>query len=298
MFISKLKGMYRISVYRKDGSIRYEGDWFENIITNNGLNYLLSTGGSGWGTSIFVGSGTSTPTVSQTSLDNLLMTNNTNNSQTISVQGSAPYYSTYTLVKRFPAVPSGGYNISEVGVGASSTNLFSRALIQDSVGNPITLSLLQDEILEVTYQLRNYPSLTAGDYAQSGVDISGTSYTFTWRACGVTTAVYWDPSYGYSTSYAQLFTGAVGSVTAANPSGTGSLQVTGSAATYTNGTYYRQFTGTFGLTVANQTSASILINMGSSSAASAKYQAAISPSITKTGSQILALTWQQSVGRA
>lgn len=289
---SKLKGMYRISIYRKDRSLRYEGDWFENIITNNGIDSILR--GDGFVSTMFVGSGSSTPTVSQTALDNLLMTSSTNFSDSDTFLGSSPYYTTRTIVKRFSAVPSGGYNISEIGIGTTSSSLFSRALILDGSGNPVTLSLLQDEILETTYQLRSYPSLIAGDYTQSGVDISGTSTTFTWRAANAGSSFKPVQVTGMQ---AILYTGAVGAVTS-SPAGTASSTVSGTLASYTNGSYERSASLTFGLTVANQTSQSILVTGASSPSISPfRYQASISPSITKTSSQILAISYKVSFAR-
>ncbi|KAK6697260.1 hypothetical protein SNK04_014178 [Fusarium graminearum] len=50
-------------------------------------------------------------------------------------------------------------NLSELGTGTSSTNLFSRALIRDPItGNPVTITKLPDEFMDVTFELRAYVS--------------------------------------------------------------------------------------------------------------------------------------------
>jgi len=50
-------------------------------------------------------------------------------------------------------------NLTEVGIFGSDNKLFSRALIVDALNRPTTLSILEDEYLDVTYELRIYPYL-------------------------------------------------------------------------------------------------------------------------------------------
>lgn len=70
----------------------------------------------------------------------------------------------YTWAKRvFRVSPRGeSRSYSELGVGWNDSNLFSRTLIKDPQGNPNTISILGDEYLDVTYEVRLYiPAETA-----------------------------------------------------------------------------------------------------------------------------------------
>lgn len=53
-------------------------------------------------------------------------------------------------------------NVSEIGVGPNSdgTNLTSKALVRDEMGNPTTVTVLSDEQLRVTYEARLYVDTT------------------------------------------------------------------------------------------------------------------------------------------
>lgn len=293
---NKIKGEYILTVRRADGSIKRELQ-FENIITNNGLDLLM--GGTTFNTYCSIGSGTSTPTVSQTALDNRLASSSTQQTSSTTAQGSAPYYTTRSITYRFAAVPAGGYTVNEIGVGAGSTgtNLFSRALILDGSGNPITLTLLESEILDATYIVRNYPALTGGDYTQSAVNISGTNYTFTWRALLVTNASYWNLA-PINSPNMFTYTGALGTVTASAPGGTNLGSATGTLSAYVTGSYERQGNITFGLNASNGTIASLYVTNSSGQAGPYAYQASLSPSLTKTSSQQLILAYKISFARA
>ena len=81
---------------------------------------------------------------------------------------------------------------TEVGVGwleypppnyDEEHRCFSRALIVDGAGNPVSITVLADEYLDVTYAMRLYPYMGA-DSVKS-VTLSGSSYTFTTRAVDV-----------------------------------------------------------------------------------------------------------------
>lgn len=293
---NKVSGEYILTVRRPDGSIKRELQ-FENIITNNGLDLLFTN----ISLTVYcsIGSGTSTPSVVQTALDNRLATTSTIQTSSSTAQASPPYYTTDSKTYRFAAAPVGGYTVNEIGVGAGSTgtNLFSRALILDGSGNPITLTLLEGEILDATYQVRNYPALTSGDYTQSAVNISGTNYTFTWRAIGVTNANYW-----YITAATggamEVYTGGLAAVTATNPTGTSLASVAGTASAYSTGTYERQYSVTFNLNSFNNTVGALRVSRSTSQVGPYQYQASVSPGLSKSSTQQLALSYKISFARA
>lgn len=179
-----LAGFFKFEAVRPDGSRRILADWQKNLILNSGLNRI---GVGGIIDRCQVGTGSTTPDVGQTALANFLA-----NSSAVqnTVGGTDTPTNTYAWIRRtfrFNAGVATG-NLTEVGVGWAG-GLFSRALIKDSGGTPTSITVLADEYLDVTYELRSYPTMT--DQTFSAVDISGTPYTFTVRP-GFFTGAYND----------------------------------------------------------------------------------------------------------
>lgn len=183
-------GYYRLRTHKyKSGKLHYDTGWFPNIITNVGLVDWYSSGGLGsydyWGSmcaSNCVGTGSATPTVNDTQLATFLAASGPK--QSGGGTGFAGFDSSGYVAAASP-VPAYWYGISswQYGTGAAAGNLtemgvfpgnpgggattpyynghlFSRALILDSNGNPTTITVLSDEILTVTWQLRFYLDLT------------------------------------------------------------------------------------------------------------------------------------------
>lgn len=302
MLTSKLKGEYKLKVYRPDGSLRKETEWFDNIILNRGLDLIAAGNGASSFANCSVGSGTTTPAVTQTALTNLQLSTTTKQSGSNTWYSSPDYYHEHIITYRFAAIGAGlSYNLNEVGVGKTSTELFSRALITDSGGTPTTVSIVEGEILDVIYKFRNYPPLTTADYSQD-VTISGTTYTFTWRPAYVSDSSRWfilnttTPTYHYLTGYS----GSVGAITSV-PGGTASTQVSNTAPeAYTIGSYTSTATMSFGLTNANfggGITAFRYSRGGNGAGSHFDYQCSVSPAITKTSSQSLQIVGQMSFAR-
>lgn len=158
---------------------------FKNVITNQGLNRMGDSGS--WFSYCQVGEGSSTPTVTDTSLDIWVAGTNNATSNTGAVGVNPPeYYARRRRTYRFNEGEAAG-NLTEVGVGwgADSSTLYSRALIVDGGGTPITITVLSDEILDVTYEHRIYPPL---DDVIGTITISGDDYDYILRACNVTSS--------------------------------------------------------------------------------------------------------------
>lgn len=298
MLTTKVKGEYKILVYKSDGSLKQETEWFDNIVLNNGLDLLAGANGSSIFTYCVVGSGTTTPAVTQTALTNLLLSTTTKQSGS-NTWYTSPYYYETIITYRFAAVGAGlSYNLNEVGVGRSTTSLFSRALITDGSGTQITVSITEGEILDVIYKFRNYPPLTGADYSQS-VTISGTSYTFTWRPSYVGSATgwnIWNDTNPPGKFYLSAYSGSVGAITS-EPSGTQTQVSNTSPEQYVVGTYTNSATMTFGLTEANYgggITAFKLNRGGNGTTQQWGYQCSVSPAISKTSSQSLKIVAQMS----
>lgn len=175
-----LQGYYRLTAHKLDGSSRVVADWFPNLVLDNGLNLIGTQSNILAGA--YVGTGNSAPNAAQNALDSALP-GAFAGVQTQDVGSDVPGgYCWSRTTFRFPLGQAAG-NLSEVGVGIAAGNLFSRALILNGSGTPTTVTVLADEILDVTYEARLYwPSADAtGPITIPGV---GTS-TFTVRPYNV-----------------------------------------------------------------------------------------------------------------
>lgn len=174
-----------------------------NLIVDSGLELL--GGNLPWGIGVVVGTGNTPPTVSDTSLGSYLAGTTTVQSalNKASARGGAPdYWVEGNITYRFAAGAAAG-NLTEVGVVSSFTQsplsytLFSRALIVDESGNPVTITVNADEYLDVVYTLRFYPNLAD---TVNTLTYNSTTYTFTTRGNTVNSTSYIGPN-GFSGKY-------------------------------------------------------------------------------------------------
>lgn len=298
-----LTGHYTMRVIR-NGVIRRELS-FPNVITNLGLNRLGTN--AGVLSSCAVGTGTGTPNVNDTSLGNQLATSDSTPDTVRATQGEPPYYAMKRRTYQFDAGTATG-NLTEVGVGWSGNplNLFSRSLILDGEGSPTTLTVLEDEILQVVYEVRLIPPT---DDVEDSATIGGESYDYTMRAANVTSS---STTSGWAVSASnievflgrpntsalshQAFDGAIGAITSA-PSGSssnGSLD----EGTYGDNDLFRDYSVTWGLGSGNFGGGIQSIRTGMLSAGSVAFQIGFSPEIPKTDEQVFTanfrVTWSQA----
>ena len=158
---TKMEGFYSLKVH---GGKRGEIDFgtHKNLILDAGITRMLN--GKNPLNYIHVGSGSSQPTAGQVQLDANFA--NTRRNQEIthgyvskedSESGKAYGYS--RLEVQFDKGAAKG-NISEIGVcdNNGGTPLWSRSLILDKSGNSTSITILDDEYLTVTYELRRHVS--------------------------------------------------------------------------------------------------------------------------------------------
>lgn len=232
----------RFKVAKKKGSeVTYNGDWFKNLITNNGLDLI------GQSSSRFnycaAGSGNSAPTVNDTAIESFL---GDKQSPSVTYQTNlSEYYIAYIATYTFNIGAVVG-NVSEltIGAGDNGTNIFSRALVKDGLGNPTSISVLLDEQLIVTWELRYYfndadQSDTVDGYSivmrPAQVDFDSVWHTLTGVA-GMSTSTI---NSGYAPS---AYTGgSLGAITG-EPSGVRRIRTEVLNQSYASGTY--QNTGT------------------------------------------------------
>ena len=275
-------------------------DWFPNLITNQGLDRLGTGSTVGY---CSVGSGNSTPVVGNTGLD-LKVGSSAPRSGAVSsgAISVAPYYGWRRHSYSFPVNTVIG-NLSEVGIGwgsaANNDSLFSRSLIKDENGNPITLSIVADDLLTITYELRLYPVLTDS----TGIINTGLgTHNYTLRAANVTKSQWYsDLGYygvlGYS-STAYTFPTDIGD-TFNIPSGgsSGNISYTEEKAKpYVAGSHYRDMQLSFGITSGNN-AAGIRSFLWTGNSGLGAFQVQFEPAIPKTNLQRFDITIRVSWGR-
>lgn len=283
------RGRYKIEAICKfTGKRRVLADWFENLITTNGGN-LLS--GNNFLQTCCVGSGNAAPALTDTALQTLVGSTTTTTANTNSNTGSAPWAGITSTTYRFAAGVATG-NLAEVGVGVTSTNLLSRALILDGGGSPTTITVLGSEALDVTYQLYNYAP-TAD--VTGVVTIAGVNYNYTLRAALANATVAWSilDSETSALRAPTVYNGAIGAVTS-SPTGTAATGAIASTNAYSAGSFQRVGTATFDLTAGNVAGgiSAALVAWGSVSGRRGQFQIGFSPAIPKDGTKVLTLTFQ------
>ena len=234
-----MSGKYKIMVGKKPGGVESEQrivtDWFPNLITNGGLDYLGEHSFQNGSVYCQVGAGSTAPAFTDTTLISYLA--NTNSVSDVDSVNLITLYQQKIRTYSFGEGVAAG-NLAEVGVGwATSGSLFSRALILDSEGDPTTITVLSDEYLTVIYSYRIYGILadTTGSVTFTG-DLGGT-YGYTIRhgkyrsgfyTFGLDRAMKWNALNFYCTVY----DGTIGAINE-EPSGNSSNPLTNTVAAYT-----------------------------------------------------------------
>lgn len=231
----QVQGYFKLSAVQGDddgnpipGTERELTDWFPNLITDNGMELLK---GSGFLNYIMVGAGSTAPAKTDTTLGAFVagMAGTVSQGPNDFTPVDYPWCSAQTTCQFAKGVAAG--NLSELGVGKSQTNMFARALIKDTNGNPTTITVTSIELLTVTYQWRVYFDLT---YSHTDTfDISGTTYTTTTcqGALAADIALKWNSLGMTNNGIGYAYTGALGAP-GSPPGGTQQSYISG---TYTPG---------------------------------------------------------------
>ncbi|MGL4641414.1 MAG: hypothetical protein ACRCVX_17030, partial [Shewanella sp.] len=245
---AKVGGEYMLQVFEpKNGRLELvrETGWFDNLITNFGLNNIGKN--TALGPNCRVGTGNTAPAFTDTQLVAQVAGNAGGSAPSLVLAGAPDYQSTYSVTYEFPQGAVVG-NIAEVGIGAAATgaNLFSRALIVDGVGSPVAIPVTAIQILRVTYRLSMYPSLTD---ATGTVSIGGVSYNYISRLCDRGFARSPIPNgIIYQGRLVNFYDGDIGAVTATAPSGATINASVSAFDAYVDGNFYLQFSAS--LTIA------------------------------------------------
>lgn len=289
-----LAGRYKILVRKEDGSVKQETAWFDNLITDAGINRM---GHGGVGTQAYVGSSSTPANVVDVALQSLVASTSSVINDVAGNTNVSPYYGWARRTFRFATGVATG-NLSEVGVGWGA-GLFSRAIIVDLAGNPTTITVLSDESLDVIYELRLYPPLADNTFT---CDISGVTYTCVRRASRVTSES-WAPINIFGAGilglyYITAFNGVIGSITTA-PNGSTYSKNSAGFGVYTDYTYNITIPLEFGLTEGNVSGgiSALELTQSGGSQTGGSFQISFSPAIPKDATKTLNLTFQISWAR-
>lgn len=238
-----LKGRYKMQV-SKNGIITRETGWFDNLITDLGLNTVATDDFMRY---CLVGSSNTAPQNSDTALGTLIAAVD-NGAYSVSLD-TTNRYGIYRKTFTFSNGSAAG-NISEVGVGHGNTGtvLFSRALVLDAQGNPTTITVQSDEDLVVVYEL--WVKQPTGDFTDT---VNGKNITIRAANVGSTDAANgWGGGtirmIPHSLTYA--YDGSIGAITSL-PSGNSSPNNSYTTAPYVADSHERSADATFGTGAAN-----------------------------------------------
>ncbi len=304
-----LEGWFTLRAIRRSGRVTRERTFkvgacrelppFHNLITNLGLDRFGSVASNSLYLRCHVGTGTATPSVTDTQLQTFLASVSPTTSPSESVANSGPpdYYSRRTFTWTSAIGALGNNNLTEIGISGQNTNglLFSRELIRDSGGNPAAFPISADEQLQVTYELRLYPNLTdvpatvmvgsnSHDTITRPIAVNDTSK---WRPVSIfNSAVNAEREGGFGLHFASSsdlvpYTNAINSVSGSLGLGEAS---DGATAPYTNGTFYRDISNTWNISTGNGN-----IRLVTFKFFCAAFQVRYDPVITKLNTQVLTL---------
>lgn len=236
----------RITVDENDNEVdRYQTPWMENIITNNGLDFIGQHKLTSCFTHCYLGDKTSpsTPDATDTQLQSKIASTGSHSTSNSSHTSSSPYYHGIIATYHFGKGAAQG-TLTEVGTGRGSQDLFSRALILDAAGSPTSLTIGHDDKLDVEYEFRVYfdEGDTTGTFSMTNPgDSSPTTYSYTVRMANIGSLSNGDfytmyKRNGGRWNLSRFYDGPIGPITS-HPTGNsfnGSIHAdTG----YTNGTY-------------------------------------------------------------
>ena len=281
------------------GEIVQEVGPFKNLITDLGLNRIGTASAT---TYTYIGSGTGAAATTDTQMGTFIAATTTSAGSSSSATGSTPYWIQESQIRRFDP-PGSSINVTEVGIGWTSNSvagLWSRARVVDGVGNPVTITILADEFLDVTYTLRYYPPLT--DTAHT-VTISGVDYNFVSRSANITSRGLYLPGFmGLGGATLNVYGGpcTLGALTSSITGQTGSAAGFSMAGvTYVNNSLETKVTASGGLSSGNVTGGitGLQLQLNGTVFMNGFVQMTVSPAIPKDNTKSLTLTFAVSWDR-
>ena len=287
---AQVQGVFKLSKGNLNTNEEQHLTTFNNLILNNGLNLLFTTTTPSAFNSCSIGVGTAEPAVTDTSLTNHRFSANGNH---ITQGNTSGIYRWSTFKYRFNPNVAGTY--TEIGIGTASNNLFSKSLIKDSNGDPIAITLLSDEYLDVTYEIRFYINTTESTI--TNFNLGKSVHTLNTKAAYITaTKTIYDGNIADRPTW--CFNLLSDTVSASNIDGPGGILSSSTSLItlpYVGGSFEKSYRAVFDLNnqVNNWPIKSAFINFG----CFGLFQTEFIPDIIKTSSEILTIDFKISLGR-
>lgn len=169
---AELSGRYKLEV-RRHGKLIHDTGWFDNLITNTGLNSMgLAREISRYA---MVGTSNTAPAVTDTVLGAQIAVKDTSSAPSKTTSAGVEIAGTRYGWRRVSCPFAQGAvvgNVAEVGIGWTTTEVFSRSLVTPAI------SIIAIDQLTVVYELRMYLPTSN---ATGSVNIGGTTYNYTVR---------------------------------------------------------------------------------------------------------------------
>lgn len=316
----RVEGFFSWQLISRGGIILRESAPTKNVITDNALDYicgtpnlgssiahLVSAAGQASPRWVGVGTGSTTPTAADTTLDTEVSPASTNRTQanggfssTTGYVSGPPDYWWRTATYLFDFNQGNG-NLTEIGLfGAVTGGMMStRQLIKDSGGTPTTLVKTSDEQLRVQYTIRVY--LLQSDIADT-VTFSGQTYDIVTRAANAGQSSMnhaqsmWSQGGNGAGAYETQTLGARTGI----PTGSHAFATSSTWASYSAGTYYRDRTHEWATGIANFATGIGAVThgmTGGTSTGERPFQTSFDPKIAKDNLKRLRLVFRYSVDR-
>lgn len=157
-----LSGQFRIVKKSSDNQVLFDSGELNNLLLDTGLDYFGdNTGSQNMLQYLAIGTGNSEPIATQNRLDNVVKITygqQHNYKDDYDENRDGEYFTASQTYKyRFEGLNN--INIAELGLVSNDYNLndyiaYTRALIKDNNGRPLVITVLEGEILEVYYTLK------------------------------------------------------------------------------------------------------------------------------------------------
>lgn len=315
---AKVRNNFKLQVRKaSDDSLVRESGLCGNIITKNGLNAMLQGTGGTFNCAAVCGAGNTPATINDNLLESFIGGTNqfgagSSGAITPTFQtASSPIWYRQRRTWRFDLGVAQG-NVAEVGlaislgVPASTTPLFSRALVVDSNGDPTVIPVGADEYLDLVYDFYSYPqenetgqvtldilgTPTVHDYILRASRMTGSDWSTGGGALSGGTFSKFLPNATPSGSFSRAYAGAIGPVT-----GSPATPITGNIGEYamedyTQDSFQRDFSLTAGLANGNHANGLRCIDVAMRLGA---FQIEYDPPIPKNAERVMRFDFRASL---
>lgn len=179
-----IAGEVRCVITGVDGEIKTDTGYQKNLILNQGLDFFGGGNGSSINASCAIGSGNSTPAITQTKLDAFIaIATGTDATSSYSYVDTGDGMYRMWEQKKYRFTGLGDININELGLVSQGTTsadyyLTTRVLPKDSLGAPTSLGLKTGETLDIYYKIHKVADTRDKTFVINVLDGSGGSVPY------------------------------------------------------------------------------------------------------------------------